>query len=70
MKQGCPIGIPKNPDISGSNRKSSLDVAEEVHSARAKYPESKVGGGGGWVVVAELTTKQIRRFLKKLCFIS
>ena len=46
MKQGCPIGIPKNPDISGSNRKSSLGAAEEIHSARAKYPESKVGGGG------------------------
>ena len=66
MKQGCPIGIPKNPDISGSNRKSSLGAAEEVHSARAKKPESKVGEGGGWVVVAELSTKKIRRFVKKI----
>ena len=41
MIQGCPIGIPKNPDISGSSRK------EKVHPARAKYCESKVGGGGG-----------------------
>ena len=65
MKQGCPIGIPKNPDISGSNRKSSLGAAEEVHSARAKYPETKVGGGG-WVVVAEPSTKKIRRFVKEI----
>ena len=47
MYQGCPIGILKNPEISGSSRKSSLGAAEEVHSARAKYRESKVGGGGG-----------------------
>ena len=45
--QGCPIGIPKNPEIPGSSRKSSLSAAEEVHSACAKYRESKVGGGGG-----------------------
>ena len=68
MKQGCPIGIAKNPDISGSNRKSSLGATEEVHSARAKYPESKVGGGGGGVVVTELSTKKIRRFVKKWWF--
>ena len=33
------IGIPKNPEILGI-------VAEKVHSARAKYRESKVVGGG------------------------
>ena len=37
LHQGCPIGIPKNPEISGSRRKSLLGAAEEVHSARAKY---------------------------------
>ena len=63
MKQGCPIGIPKNPDISGSNRKSSLGAAEEVHSARAKYPETKVGGGG--VGGSCPSTKKIRRFVKE-----
>ena len=41
------IGIPKNPEISGSIRKSSLGTPEEVYSARAKYRESEVGGGGG-----------------------
>ena len=66
MKPGCPIGIAKNPDISGSNRKSSLGAAEEVHSARAKYPESKVGGGG--VVETELSTKKIRRFVNIFFF--
>ena len=32
--QGCPIGVPKNPEISGSSRKNSLGPAKEVHSAR------------------------------------
>ena len=44
----------KNPEISDSSRKSSLGAAEEVHSAGAKYRESKVRGG----VVAELSTKK------------
>ena len=45
--QGCPIGIPKNPEISGSNRISSLGAAAEVDSARAKESKVKSGGGGG-----------------------
>ena len=53
--QGCPIGIPKNPEISGSSRKSLLGAAEGVHEARAKYRESKVGRGG---VVAEPSKKK------------
>ena len=52
--QGCPIGIPKNPDISGSSRKNLLGAAEEGHSARARYRESSRGRG----VVAELSTKK------------
>ena len=53
QNQGCPIGIPKNPEISGSSRKSSLGAAEEVHSApkrftrRARNAASLKSGGGG-----------------------
>ena len=61
--QGCPIGIPKNPEISGSSRKSSLDAAEEVHSARAKY---KVGGGGG--VSSRTQYERIRRLVQTTFF--
>ena len=57
QSQGCPIGIPKNPEISCSSRKSSLGAAQEVHSARAKYRESRVGGGVG--LVTELSTKKM-----------
>ena len=62
--QGCPIGIPKNPEISGSSRKSSLGAAGEVHSARAKYRESRVesGGGGG---SRRTQYEKIRRFVQK-----
>ena len=63
--QGCPIGFPKNPEISGSSRKSSLGTAEEVHSARAKYRESKVGGGGG---SSRTQYEKTRRFVQKSFF--
>ena len=62
--QGCPIGIPKNPEISGSSGKSSLGAAEEVHSARAKHRESKVRGGGSSLTRHE----KIRRFVQKSDF--
>ena len=45
--QGCPIGNPKNPEISGSSRKISLGTAEEVHSARASTASLTSGGGEG-----------------------
>ena len=56
--QGCPIGIPKNPEISGSSRKSSFGAAEKVDSARATYASLKSEGGGGGGVVAELSTNK------------
>ena len=52
--QGCPIVIPKNPEISSSSRK--------VHSARPKYVKS----GGG--VVAELSTHKSVDSSKKMFF--
>ena len=65
--QGCPIGIPKNPEISGS-RKNSLSAAEEVHSARRKYcGESKVGGWGGGS--SRTQYEKICRFVQKSFFI-
>ena len=63
-KQGCPTGIPKNPEISGSSRRCSLGAAEKVHSARAKYRESKFGGGGS----SRIQYEQIRRFVQKSVF--
>ena len=61
---GLPNRNPKNPEISGCSRKWLLGVAEEVHSARAKYRESKFGGG----VVAELSTKKAVDSSKNLFF--
>ena len=59
------MGIPKNTEISGSSRKSSLGAAEKVYSARAKYRESKVGGGGG---SSRTKYEKIRRFAPKIGF--
>ena len=45
--QGCPIGIAKNPEISGSSRKSSpLGARKMLRVSKVQW----VGGGG---VVAE-----------------
>ena len=46
LSQGCPIGIPKNPEVSGSSRKSSF-------GAREIPRVSKVQWGRGVGVVAE-----------------
>ena len=56
MNQGCQIGIPKNPDIFGSSRKSSLGAAEEPKrfTRRARNSASLKSGG----VVAELSMKK------------
>ena len=40
-RQGCPIEIPKNPEISGSSRKSSLGAEPK------RLPRVESGGGGG-----------------------
>ena len=61
------MGIPKNPEIWGSSRKNSLGAAEKVHSAPAKYRESKVGGGGGGVS-SRTHYEKIRRFVQKSVF--
>ena len=49
--QGCPIGIPKNPEISGSSRNRSFGTAEEVGvvaelSTKKSVDSSKNRGGG------------------------
>ena len=45
--------------------KSSLGAAEQVHLARAKYRQSKVGGGGG---SSRTQYEKIRRFVQKSFF--
>ena len=48
MFQGCPIGIAKNPEISGCSRKKFTRSARNPTSL-----ESAMCRGGGGVVVAE-----------------
>ena len=45
--QGCPIGIPKNPEISGSSLKSSLGAAEEVHQKNFPVEYHDLGSAMG-----------------------
>ena len=47
--QGCPIGIPKNPEISEADRTGGV-VAEKTFTRRARNNasvESAMGSGGG-----------------------
>ena len=59
LVQGCPIGIPKNPEISGSSRKKFTRCAPR------NTVSLKSGGGGG---SSRTQYEKIRGFVKKIFF--